>query len=107
MVFEVRERNCVHLCGSEHFLASRAGVQLRASRRAAASPTFLANQSRALFIVFFLALLDQYSFLYPFLHAAHLIKVLHCVQLSPACGRSALAFLIAERSNIAHPMHLP
>ena len=47
MVFEVRERNCVHLCGSEHFSASRAGVQLRASRRAAASSTFLANQSRA------------------------------------------------------------
>ena len=47
MVFEVHERNCVHLCGSEHFSASCAGVQLRASRRAAASSTFFANQSRA------------------------------------------------------------
>ena len=47
MVFEFHERNCVHLCGSEHFLASRAGVQLRASRRTAAIPTFLANQSRS------------------------------------------------------------
>ena len=47
MVFEVRERNCVHFCGSEHFSASCAGVQLRASRRAAASSTFFANQSRA------------------------------------------------------------
>ena len=47
MRLEVDERLGVQFGGSEHSRTSRAGVQGRVSRRAAAISTFFANQSRA------------------------------------------------------------